>query len=87
MLYLLNLGFTAYAMYPNKENDLGDEDDDEFVPKKEMDTLEMQGLASPTAAGAMPFTPRTQAFYTLDRTLPFRQAQAQAQAKEGDRYA
>ncbi|KAI9171722.1 Glutarate-semialdehyde dehydrogenase [Paramyrothecium foliicola] len=80
VLYLLNLGFTANAMRPNKANDLGDEDDDEYGPQKDFTTVEMHGLPSPTVGGAVPFTPRTQAFYTLDRTLPLRQAQAQAQS-------
>ncbi|KAH7320172.1 hypothetical protein B0I35DRAFT_408876 [Stachybotrys elegans] len=70
VVYLLNLGFAAYAMKPNKDNDLmTDEDDDDYVPPgKETSNLEMQGMA-----GAMPFTPRTQAFHTLNRDLPLRQ--------------
>jgi hypothetical protein len=84
VLYLTNLGFNAYALWPNPENDLGDEDEDVFVVKHEVNNLEMQGLKTPTVM-ATPFTPRTQAFYTLDRTLPLRQQahmQAHAQAQQ-----
>ncbi|KAF4968047.1 hypothetical protein FZEAL_10438 [Fusarium zealandicum] len=75
MLYLLNLGFTMYTMWPNEINDMPDEDEqDEFaVPEsKEGGMWEMQGMRSPGNFQATPFTPRTQAFHTLDRQLPLR---------------
>ncbi|KAH8883670.1 hypothetical protein GQ53DRAFT_427843 [Thozetella sp. PMI_491] len=71
-LYLVNLGLAAWAMWPDpllsKEFE-DDDDDDEPVSSKQW---EMQ----PTTPGAVPFTPRTQAFHTLDRRMPGRQGYA-----------
>lgn len=51
-------------MWPNPELDIPEDDDeDDHVRSKE--EVEMQ----PTS---VPFTPRTQAFHTLDRKLPLR---------------
>jgi len=66
-LYLYNLGLAAWAMWPNPELDIvEDEDEDDHVHTKE--AVEMQ----PTTPRGVPFTPRTQAFHTLDRKLPLR---------------
>lgn len=65
------MGFSLYAMWPNPANDVVEEDDDdEPRPQRNM---EMQGMKSPMSARMMPYTPRTQAFHTLDRQLPLRQ--------------
>jgi hypothetical protein len=70
-LYLFNLGLAAWAMWPNPELDIPhDDDDDDHVHSKE-EEVEMQPTP-PQATAAMPFTPRTQAFHTLDRKLPLR---------------
>ncbi|KAF7558969.1 hypothetical protein G7046_g5186 [Stylonectria norvegica] len=78
-LYLLNLGFSAYAMWPNKIQDIPDsDDDDDYSPAsepKERQNWEMHSMKSPMSARAMPYTPRTQAFHTLDRQLPLRSQQ------------
>ena len=65
---MFNLGLAAWAMWPNPELDLDDdEDDDDNVPSNKQ--WEMQPT---TPRMAVPFTPRTQAFHTLDRRLPLR---------------
>jgi hypothetical protein len=84
-LSVVNLGFAVYSMLPNPENDLNDKDNDDddyyVVQHKKAEDWEMAARPpmSPrfgsAASGAplSPFTPRTQAFYTLDRKLPLRQ--------------
>lgn len=76
VVYLVNLGFAIHALWPNPENDVVDEDDQNSAtsdPKeRSMSIWEMQSMKSPVSANAMPFTPRTQAFHTLDRQLPLR---------------
>jgi hypothetical protein len=73
-LYLFNLGLAAWAMWPNPELDIPhDDDDDDHVHSKE--EVEMQPTP-PHATAAMPFTPRTHAFHTLDRKLPLRSGYA-----------
>ncbi|ATY59767.1 hypothetical protein A9K55_002774 [Cordyceps militaris] len=68
ILYLLNLGFAIFAMLPNKGNRFEDESDVESIHSTpNIKDTEMQAFSS------MPFTPRTQAFHTLDRKLPLRQ--------------
>ena len=66
-------------MWPNPANnvpDSDDEDDDTSVSaRQEVKDWEMQNMKTPTAA-TTPFTPRTQAFYTLDRKLPQQQQTA-----------
>lgn len=77
-LYLCNLGLAIWAMLPNKELDLGydsDDDDDESGPRggghdKQWEMQAVKG-AGPSVT-TVPFTPRTQAFHTLDRKLPLR---------------
>lgn len=75
-------------MWPNPDNDLPDEDDDDEMSeaqRQEYKNWEMQNMKTPTTAVmSTPFTPRTQAFHTLDRTLPLRQPQAQQST--GPRY-
>lgn len=80
-MYVVNLGFCCYAMWPNPANDIPDEDEDEDTmseeTRQEYKNWEMQNMKTPTAAVTpTPFTPRTQAFHTLDRTLPLRQPSA-----------
>lgn len=74
-VYVLILGFSLYSMWPNPLNNLDtDEDeDDEAVDVKLGKSMEMSGFKTPMASGAMPYTPRTQAFHILDRKLPLRQ--------------
>jgi hypothetical protein len=61
-------------MLPNKEIDMYDEDDDDeeygsAAAKNKGVTVQMH----PTPPNEqVPFTPRTQAFHTLDRKLPLR---------------
>lgn len=70
-------------MWPNPVNDVADNDshdDDDYrgsaqTDPKDTGNWEMQGMASPSARGAIPYTPRTQAFHILDRKLPLRQQQ------------
>lgn len=84
VIYLLGLGFTAWAMWPNKANDVADEDDDDVdslqsasAPAKANATVQMRSLHTPGfAASDSPFTPRTTAFHTLNRDLPLRQQYA-----------
>ena len=82
MVYLVNLGFALYAMWPNPANDKKKEDEDEYgsPEPKEPYNWEMQSIKTPIGR-AMPYTPRTQAFHTLDRQLPLRQEH------ESQRYA
>lgn len=75
-MYLLNLGFAIWAMWPNKElNDTkGEDEDDDSTGGVEAKNWEMHNMRwSPTSVKSNPFTPRTQAFHTLDRQLPLRQ--------------
>lgn len=67
-LYVVNLGLAIWAMMPNRDLDIGDDDDDD-VPARENKEWEMQPRTPGTGT---PFTPRTQAFHTLDRKLPMR---------------
>ncbi|KAK1702911.1 hypothetical protein BDP67DRAFT_258836 [Colletotrichum lupini] len=87
-LYLANLGIALYVLWPNAGDKVeGDEDDDGRGSSdgsspvdyaKEGREWEMRdwhakgGPASPRV-GVVPYTPRTQAFHTLDRKLPLRQ--------------
>ncbi|KAK3382475.1 hypothetical protein B0T24DRAFT_15722 [Lasiosphaeria ovina] len=66
-IYLCNTALAAWAMFPNPLNDIRDDDDEEEADNDKQ--WEMQPPATPRT---MPFTPRTQAFYTLDRKLPLR---------------
>ncbi|OAQ99811.1 hypothetical protein LLEC1_02906 [Akanthomyces lecanii] len=68
VLYILNLGFAIYAMWPRKGSHFEDESDAESIHSTpNLKDTEMQAFTS------TPFTPRTQAFHTLDRKLPLRQ--------------
>lgn len=77
-IYLCNLGFSIYAMLPNKINDVSDDDDDDedgsTTSEPKGGVWEMHNMKTPSIR-AMPYTPRTQAFHTLDRQLPLRSQQ------------
>ncbi|KAG6015265.1 hypothetical protein E4U54_003883 [Claviceps lovelessii] len=77
VIYLLNLGFSIWAMLPNPRADRSENhDDDQFSTSsdpKERSTWEMHTMKAPLSIRDSPFTPRTQAFRTLDRQLPLRQ--------------
>ncbi|KAG8408911.1 hypothetical protein J3459_010799 [Metarhizium acridum] len=84
VVYVLNLGFALYAMWPNPINDVDEDDEDRESTSsdpKERSTWEMQSMKSPVSVRESPFTPRTQAFHTLDRQLPLRQP------KQAQRFA
>ena len=71
-VYVLTLGFAIYSMLPNKQLDIDQDDNDDSPTSPSMDKQwEMQ----PQTPRAVPFTPRTQAFHTLDRKLPLRSQQ------------
>ncbi|KAG6008769.1 hypothetical protein E4U21_003967 [Claviceps maximensis] len=77
VIYLCNLGFSIWAMMlNNRANNSENNDDDDFSttwdPNKQS-TWEMRNMKSPASIHESPFTPRTQAFRTLDRQLPLRQ--------------
>jgi hypothetical protein len=80
LVYVANLAFAIYAMCPNKINDIPEDDDEEeestpSESKEGQGVWEMHNMKTPTSARAIPFTPRTQAFHTLDRQLPLRSQQ------------
>lgn len=65
-------------MKPNKINDINEDDDDDVSTSsepKEGGMWEMHSMKGPLSPRVMPYTPRTQAFHTLDRQLPLRQHQ------------
>ena len=64
------LGLAINSMVPRKNDNKLDEDEDDGVTESKH--YEMMPA---TPRQPMPFTPRTQAFHTLDRKLPFRQQQ------------
>lgn len=73
-MYAAGLGFSIYNMIPLKSDaNMVDEDEENnsgtSSPQESKETWEMQ----PQTPKGVPFTPRTQAFHTLDRKLPFRQ--------------
>lgn len=72
-LYLVNLGLAIWSMLPNPELENKDVDDDDDRSPSRDKQFELQ----PTTPGGrgVPFTPRTQAFHTLDRKLPLRSNQ------------
>jgi hypothetical protein len=77
MIYAFNLAFSIYAMLPNKINDVSDDDDEEdgsTTSEPKGGVWEMHNMKTPSIR-AMPYTPRTQAFHTLDRQLPLRSQQ------------
>lgn len=71
-LYLFNVGMAAWAMWPNPELDYPEDDDDDDGHVHSKEEVEMQPT-TPRGPMGVPFTPRTQAFHTLDRKLPLRQ--------------
>lgn len=66
-------------MWPNRENGSGDSGDENSTASdpKEGGNWEMHSIKSP-AATAVPYTPRTQAFHTLDRRLLLRPQEPEA---------
>ncbi|KAK4231248.1 hypothetical protein QBC38DRAFT_262833 [Podospora fimiseda] len=84
-VYLFQFGFALWAMWPNKMLDIPPEDSDDEdnygrpsnngKEAASVDAYEMTppGGSVQSGMGGMPFTPRTQAFHTLDRKLPFRE--------------
>ncbi|KAF4591986.1 hypothetical protein GQ602_002285 [Ophiocordyceps camponoti-floridani] len=72
IVYLVNLGIALHAMFPNEENNVSKDDDEDAatLDSKERGAWEMHNMKAPIST---PYTPRTQAFYTLDRQLPLRQ--------------
>lgn len=68
-LYVVNTGLAIWAMLPDKQLDADNGDDDDDDVSADGKEWEMQPR---TPATATPFTPRTQAFHTLDRKLPMR---------------
>lgn len=80
-VFVFQVGFALWAMWPNKMLDLMDDsDDDEHLNSnhspgghgkdKGVESVEMTPVSA--FQGQMPFTPRTHAFHTLDRKLPLR---------------
>jgi len=70
-IYVVNVGFAIYSMWPNKNIEFFDDDDEDgksSSPTHDDKQWEMQ----PQTPRSTPFTPRTQAFNTLDRKLPLR---------------
>lgn len=81
VVLMIILGIAIWSMLPNPANDIKYVDDDEEEEEALSDvgrekTWELQNLCSPASPGGrsqhVPFTPRTQAFHTLDRKLPLR---------------
>ncbi|ODA76076.1 hypothetical protein RJ55_08359 [Drechmeria coniospora] len=83
-VYLVNLGFALHATWPNEENALcRDEDEDSALSDSKANdggAWEMHSMNAPVNESAVPFTPRTQAFHILDRRLPQRQEDIQRYA-------
>lgn len=75
-IYVINLGLNIWALLPNEadKQNFKDDDDESGSPAalKKGDGWEMQGVPPTPRTGAMPYTPRTMAFNTLDRNLPLR---------------
>lgn len=69
-IYVVMLGLAINSMIPRKDDKMLDEEEDDS-PK----TDKHYEMMPATPRQPMPFTPRTQAFHTLDRKLPFRQQQ------------
>lgn len=73
VLYVLNLGFSFYAMLPNQINDVDEDDEDDMYVNSNANVSSygpQYALNSPIRLQDSPFTPRTQAFHTLDRKIP-----------------
>ncbi|PFH59126.1 hypothetical protein XA68_12766 [Ophiocordyceps unilateralis] len=72
IVYLVNLAIALHATWPNPENHVCTDDDEDVatLDSKERGAWEMHSMKAPIST---PYTPRTQAFYTLDRQLPLRQ--------------
>ncbi|KAI1328994.1 hypothetical protein F5Y16DRAFT_139254 [Xylariaceae sp. FL0255] len=75
-VYLFNIGYSIWALKPNKRDardwDSDDEDEGEHLRTNKGSSWEMRSIPTTPRTGLMPYTPRTQAFNTLDRKLPLR---------------
>lgn len=72
-IYLANFGLALWSMLPNKKASSEEEDVDENSSSGPPTTDKQWEMAPVTPrTTATPFTPRTQAFHTLDRKLPLR---------------
>lgn len=75
---MVNLGLAVWAMWPSKKYDIKLDDDEESQGSPTESTVEAAGGKAfemqPNTPRTIttPFTPRTQAFNTLDRRLPLR---------------
>lgn len=67
VLYLVNLIFAVWGMWPNKALNDVDEEDDDSVESHEIKDWNAQGIKTPNTIRDTPYTPRTQAFHSLDR--------------------
>jgi hypothetical protein len=72
-VYTVNLAIAIWAMWPREGADAVDDDgdDDEKMSVGKEVKLEMRSIPM-TPGRSVPYTPRTQAFHTLDRKLPLR---------------
>jgi len=59
-------------MLPNKELDMVDSDDEDDNGSTRTGKEREWEMQPPMTPRGVPFTPRTQAFHTLDRKLPLR---------------
>jgi hypothetical protein len=83
VVYLVNIGFAAYAMRPNPVNDIKEEDDDDddenSSQASEIKTTNVElrglpmgmGMKSPAAMATSPFTPGAASPYTPGVASPF----------------
>jgi hypothetical protein len=73
-VYVAFLGLSIYSMLPNDQAaDDEDEDGEEGGHSAVVSpATDKQWEMQPVTPGATPFTPRTQAFHTLERKLPLR---------------
>jgi hypothetical protein len=74
VVYLFQVGLAIWAMLPNKELDMydSDDEDDEYGRHPTKDKGVSVQMQPTPPSEQVPFTPRTQAFHTLDRKLPLR---------------
>lgn len=59
-------------MLPNDQAKDDDEEEEGGTPAAAAPATDKQWEMQPVTPGATPFTPRTQAFHTLERKLPLR---------------
>lgn len=85
-MYTFNLGISLWSMWPNPEIDQyrGEDEEEEYGHTGKQVEMQPTNTNMSGAGGGLPpqfaappnsdspFTPRTQAFHTLDRRLPLR---------------